>query len=108
MAVATTILQQLGGRQMMTMVGVKPLTVTTVDEKLGGLRFRFDGTKLAKGGINFVKVVLDYSDTYLLEFGRVWGKKYTVVATFDNVYCDDLQDIFESTTGMYTTLFARR
>ena len=45
-------------------------------------------------------------DTYTVEFQKVNYSKFTVndVAAFENVYCDQLQKVFTSITGMYTKL----
>ena len=108
-AVAQTILNQLGGRQFMGMTGAKGLTV--VDEKLGGLAMKLPQDvvrSLGPKGVNFVTVVLDYNDTYCMTFAKVRGTKLDVVSYFDNMYCDDLQDIFERETGLLVSLFPRR
>lgn len=112
MQTAETVLAQLGGRQFLGMTGAKDLT--TVSDKLGGLALKLPQSAVrtfGPKGVNYVRITLDYSDTYDLEFGKISKRKgvqqYAIVSTFDNVYCDDLQDIFERETGLLTTLFAR-
>ena len=109
MAVATTILQQLGGRQFLGMTGAKALT--TVSEKLGGLSLKLPADAVrtfGPNGVNFVKVVLDWSDTYEVTFAKLSkGGTYEVVSFYENVYFDDLQDMFERETGLLVTLFER-
>lgn len=55
----------------------------------------------AKDGINFVRITLTPSDTYHVEYGRVWGSKYTPIYSDDGIYCDTLADSFENRTGLY-------
>lgn len=99
--VAGTILQQLGGRKFTTMTGAK--NIFAVNEKLGGLSFklpRFAGVK-----VNYVKIVLNGNDLYDIEFGRIYGNKYSLLNTVNDVYCDQLEEIFTQETGLATRLF---
>ena len=95
---ASVILQQLGGNKFVMMTGAKNLMKSN-----GGKTLSFRLPK-ALGGINYVKITLDASDTYTVEFGRVSGTTYTVKKEFANVYADQLQNIFTKTTGLYTKL----
>jgi hypothetical protein len=54
--------------------------------------------------INYVKIVLEPSDTYTVTFGRIHGAKYSVLSTVEGVYCDTLRAVFESETGLHTSL----
>lgn len=102
MEVANIILQQLGGAQFIAMTGAKFL--------VGGenrLSFRIGSG--AKDKITNVTITLDIGrDTYRMDFFRIKNKMPVVVKSIDDVYCDQLQDIFEETTGFYTTLFPRK
>lgn len=98
--VATIILSQLGGGKFIMMTGAKDL----VD---GGNYLMFTlrrGT--AKDGINKVRITLEPSDTYKVEFMKINYKTLDVktVKEYDDIYADQLVEIFESTTGLYTHL----
>jgi len=95
MAVATTILEQLGGKRFVAMTGAK--NFLAVDS---GLRFRVPTSR----GINCVSITLEPSDTYRLTAYRVRGTTVTKVATRDGVYCDVLAEVFTRVTGLYTRL----
>lgn len=96
--IAKTILQQLGGNKFIVMTGAK----TLVDHG-NGLSFKLP-SNFATGGINYVKITLEPSDEYTVEFGKLRGLKYTVIETVEGVYCDMLQDVFTSATGLDTHL----
>jgi len=61
------------------------------------LRFKFKGSKIA----NVLAIYLTPQDDYTLKFIKIWGTKVTTVKELEGVYCDQLVDIFESTTGLY-------
>jgi hypothetical protein len=96
LTVANTILQQLGGNRFRVMTGAKNF--------IGGktsLSFRLPK---ANRGINGVYINLEPSDTYKVEFVRVQKSQRKVVETCEDVYCDSLQDVFTSVTGLHTRL----
>lgn len=92
--IAKTIIEQLGGSRFAVMTGAKRFTALE-----NGVQFSISH---AKDGINKVKVVLDPSDTYTVEFWHIWGGKASKVCEVSDVYCDMLQDIFKEKTGLYT------
>src|SRR5580698_10794847 len=99
---ADVILSQLGGRRFIAMTGAKHLFSDN-----GGQALVFQlPARFAKDGINAVKITLDPTDTYSVEFKKIGtarnGYKCTVVKAFEGVYNDQLRPIFESTTGLYT------
>ena len=99
---ANVILEQIGRgntRALPVMTGARSFVAH--NEERGALSFKLPNN--AKDGINFVKVVLTASDTYTVTFARVWGTKFDVKATVENVYCDQLADVFERETGLYVT-----
>ena len=97
--IAKNILEQLGGNKFVAMTGAKNLS------SLGnGLSFRLPGAGFTKNGINYVKIILDPSDTYTVEFGRIRGNTYTVINTTNDIYHDMLQEIFTKYTGLNTHL----
>lgn len=99
MTVSTTILQQLGGSRFVAMTGAKNLVGSSKD-----LMFRLPA-RFAKDGINAVRVELTPADTYTVKFLKVakFGE-FKVIAEFDDIYADQLQDVFTRTTGLATRL----
>jgi hypothetical protein len=99
--IAKIILNQLGGNKLIVMTGAKNLCA--LDEQCGGLSFKlpkFSGVK-----VNYVKIVLNGSDLYDVEFGRIYGNKYTVISKHSDIYCDMLVELFEKETGLFAKLF---
>lgn len=101
--IAHTILAQLGGRRFTSMTGAKDLLAIE-----SGLQFKLPA-RFAKDGINCVRIVLDPSDTYTVEFGKITRRQglphYAVLASYDETYCDQLEGLFEDVTGLKTRLF---
>jgi hypothetical protein len=98
MTTANQILSQLGGNKFLAMTGAHTLINTGE-----GLTMKL---RTNKSKANYFKITLNVMDTYTVEFQKVNYSKLTVteVATFENVYCDQLQNIFTQITGMYTRL----
>lgn len=100
LTVAKTILEQLGGGRLMAMTGARNFVGSE-----NSLSFKLPNTRdFVKNGVNYVRVVLDPSDTYTVTFSRVRGLKVVEIASHSDVYCDQLQDIFETETGLFTSL----
>ena len=98
MQVATTILNQLGGNQFIAMTGAHHLAGTK-----NSLHFSFKGCKKT----NKCKITLNGIDLYDVEFFKLNMKAVDpcpVVDSFDNIYFDQLQAIFEKATGLRTSL----
>lgn len=98
LSVSKTILEQLGGRRFITMTGASDL--------IGGhdyLMFRLP-RGLAKGGINKVKITLDWTDTYIVEAMRLGPVACETLEKAVFVYADSLQSAFMSLTGLDTHL----
>ncbi len=93
MNIAKTIMGQLGGSRLAVMTGAKNFLAVE-----GGVSFRIGRNSK---GVNYVKVILNAMDLYDIEYGRVYGTKYTVKAESKDVYNDQLKDNFEINTGMY-------
>lgn len=101
--IAQTILQQIGGRRFSTMKGSKNF----ID--LGnGLRMSLVRNKTSA---NRLEIILDReTDTYTMKFYRQTFSKKTFevskkdIALHEGVYCDMLEEMFTSTTGLYTRL----
>lgn len=96
--IAQLILTQLGNGRFVTMTGAKNLLNTGK-----GLSFRIPGT-MTKNRINYVKVELNGFDLYDVTFGRIHGSTYTVISTHEDVFCENLVELFEDSTGLYTHL----
>jgi len=94
--IAQTILDQLGGNRFAAMTGAKNFVAIEngITMKLGR----------SASGITHMTVMLDASDTYTVRFQRVHGVKVTEKGTTEGVYAEMLRDIFESATGMFTSL----
>lgn len=102
--IAATILNQLGGHKFLAMTGVKqPM-------------FDADGTLTFKPGknagkVNYVSISYDVAkDLYNMKFENIRMNKKTydltrkLIAEFEGVYADQLQELFTKVTGMYTSL----
>lgn len=101
--IAQTILQQIGGRRFSTMTGSKNF----ID--LGnGLRMNLARNKTSA---NRLEIIWDReTDTYTMKFYRQTFSKKTFevskkdIALHEGVYCDMLEEMFTSATGLYTRL----
>lgn len=98
--VALTILEQLGGSRFTAMTGA-----TNFLAHPKALSFKVPN---AAKKITHVEITLNPNDTYLVEFlnCRITRKRYIRdrVEARDNVYFDQLQEIFTEVTGLYTHL----
>lgn len=101
MAVAETILKQMGGKgRLSVMIGAKDFV--GIDKPgQGGVQFGFKGS--AKTGNKF-RVILTWDDLYDVEFWYVRGVNMKKVAEFDGIYADQLKHIFELHTGLRLSL----
>jgi hypothetical protein len=104
MSVGNEMLRQLGGRRFMMMVGAKqPIW----DGDKNELHMKIGRNAL---GANYFIIRLNPRDLYDLRFEsrRMNRKTYEmsvkVKAEYDDVYADQLQDIFEKATGLYTRM----
>ena len=95
MTTATIIRDQIGGKALF-MLGAKNL----IDHG-DALSFRIRGSK----AVNYIKITHTPADLYDVEYGKIWGSKYTVKATEDGIYCDMMHESIERNTGLYTKLF---
>ena len=96
-AVANEIYRQLGGNRFRVMTGAKNMVSTE-----NGIRMRIGRNKT---NANYMEVVLNSMDLYDTTFAKVTRMgEMKSVRTYDNVYNDMLVSLFESHTGMYTSL----
>ena len=107
-AVAMTIIKQMGGMgRLKAMVGAKDfLSYSAASESehgegLGGVAFKF---AKSKGKPDYVKIILDPSDTYTVTFGNVRGYQLKNEDKTSGVYASNLRDLFERKTGLYLSL----
>ena len=92
--VASTILRQLGGNRFIAMTGA------TCYADGNTLVAKFKGSRAA----NIMYVTLNGLDLYDVKIAKYKGLEVKVVKEATDVYDDMLVDIFESATGLNTTL----
>jgi hypothetical protein len=93
---AVTILEQLGGNRFIAMTGAKDFIKDEVNRMIG-----FKIGRNSKS-INYVRITLNGKDLYDMEFLRKRKLDLKVVSKANDVYFDQLQDVFTENTGMYT------
>jgi hypothetical protein len=96
--IASTILSQLGGNRFRTMTGAREMIALE-----SGLQFALPG-RLAKDGINRVKIHLTPRDTYKVEYFKTWGTSAQIVTVDEEVYADGLINSFQQATGLSASL----
>lgn len=96
--VAQEIYRQLGGNRFVVMTGAKNFVQSAKDKWLS---FRIGRNK---SKANYVKIQLNSMDTYDMTFGRIHGGDYRDLKTFNGIYGDQLEEIFQDYTGLYTRL----
>ena len=96
MEIATEILKQLGGNKFIVMTGSKNLVAgkNSLSMKLSRNESK----------ANHLKIELTPMDVYSMKFISIRGGNMKIVEKYDNVYCDQLQNIFTKETGLYTKL----
>jgi len=94
--VAKNILFQLGGNKFLTITGTKNLV-----SDLNSLSFRIPRSK---DGINYIKITLTSKDIYDVEYGKIYGYKYTIVKREEGIYNNMLVSNFEKNTGLLTSI----
>lgn len=94
LAVANTILEQLGGSRVLDlMIGVKHLRGTN---KALDVRFKARSLK----GINHIKITLTPMDEYHVEFYSVRGISVKQIEESDGIQAEGMIDYIERTTGL--------
>jgi len=94
--VAKEILRQLGGNKFIAMTGAKNFGVTE-----NSLNFKIGKNS---SSANWVKVVLNGKDLYDVSFFQIRRHKIKTLKTYNDIYNDQLRDIFTDFTGLYTSL----
>lgn len=100
--IARTILEQLGGNAFAIMTGAKHFSAG--DKCLAFQLPRKAG--YVRNGINMVRITLDASDTYTMEFFKFNAKTFALApkGRVDGLYADALQSVFTAHTGLDTHL----
>ena len=96
--VATTILEQLGGRRFIAMTGAN--SFASGDSML---TFKLP-SRSTKNNIRGVRVTLTPADDYTVEFLKMRGFEVVTVSKSEGIYADMLQEVFTEATGLYTRL----
>lgn len=96
MKVANTILNQLGGRRFIAMTGSKNFIAS---EKNNSLSMKLTRNQ---SGANYLRISLTPLDVYKMEFISIRGNSMKTKVEFNDVYCDQLQELFTEATGLYT------
>jgi hypothetical protein len=103
--VAQTILEQIGGRRFLMMTGAKNLTSRADGLSMVLPDTRYGKSRVSVNGTIFVfAVILSPMDDYTLRLCSVKNFESKVIEEVQGVYCDQLEDIFTSMTGLYTRL----
>lgn len=92
-SVAATILEQIGGNRFIRMVGANNF--------VGGQNSLSCRFMKGKNNINAMRITLDPNDTYTVEFFNIWGTKVKSITKHREIYCEMLEELFESNTGLY-------
>lgn len=106
--VADIILQQLGGDRFIVMTGAKDFVA---DNNSLRMKLPRNGSKA-----NYCKIILEVNDYYTVEFikftpSRFYSKtftysepKYEILKTYNDISAEQLVQVFEQYTKMYTRL----
>lgn len=90
--IGKTILEQMGGRRLGMMLGVKRFLLLPK-----GLAFQWPNRERSKG--NYVEITLTPNDTYDMEFFNLSTRAKKPVKKYRDVYVEDLIPVFERQTG---------
>ena len=98
MNVPEIIFQQLGGQRFAAITGSRKFT-----GYIDGLTMTLTRNK---SGANRLAIVLTPNDTSTMHFFKCSRTSDTItdIKVFDEVYCDELQDLFEQVTGFDLSL----
>jgi hypothetical protein len=99
MSIAQSILQQLGGNKFIAMTG-STLFVGGDDYLMFKTRKSLCINKTSK-----VKITLTPMDLYTVEFMSIYKDTVKIISKHEDVYVEDLQELFTRETGLVTRLF---
>ena len=94
--IAETILRQLGGNRFIAMTGASSFSY-------GDRCLTFRIGKNEKK-VKAVRITLEPSDTYRMEFMAIRNLEVKTLSDASNVYCDNIREVFMNHTGLYTSL----
>lgn len=94
--IADTILAQLGGNKFLAMTGVRNMTTTGRDLTLHMPKVH--------RSVNRVTITLEANDTYSVRFMYVRSMTLTVRHVAELVHAENLRAVFETHTGLRTSL----
>jgi hypothetical protein len=100
--ISRNIIAQLGGNQFFVMTGSK-VKHYAIAVNSGNVTLTLTLTRNAVGA-NHLAITLNSMDTYDVQFLAVSKKSVKVVTENNGIYCDQLRGLFESTTGIRTSL----
>ena len=102
------ILRQLGGNKFQVMTGAKNFGYSV--DKNGNTNLQFKIGRNCKN-VNQVSITVNGLDLYDLEFLNVRlvtkpevELKKKIISAHQNIFCEDLRNIFENSTGLCTSL----
>lgn len=94
------IMEQFNWSIAATFIGGEKAMYYSTEE--GNPVFSFAFKAKAKNKANRCEIIYERrTDLYTMKFFRVWGKKRTDIETVECVFCDQLQDVFETKTGLF-------
>jgi hypothetical protein len=100
--VIDTMIEQLGGNKFFIMTGSKPqYKDISTDSPLIALKLTRNKSKANYLTIQYMRGL----DLYTMEFIKMTKTERKIVSTYENIYSDQLTEIFESETGLRTSLF---
>lgn len=99
--ISNTIISQLGGNKFKAMTGAKNFSYKIEENFNTTLTFKIGQNSKR---VNHVKITLNASDLYDVQFLYCSVKGIKVLSSLEGVYAEDLRDIFETNTGLYTSL----
>ena len=95
MEIAKIIINQLGGIGRLTaMVNAKHFVYSETDNWVA---FKFSGSKK----FNYVKITLNGKDLYDVNFKKLVKFDVRKTVDYNDIYCDQLVELFESETKLY-------
>lgn len=99
--IANTIWRQLGSQRFSLMTGCQPIVY---GEKDGKVYLLMSVGRNCHAINRFEVAYNEGKDLYEVRFIRKRGLEAKVVAQYEDVYCDQLTELFETHTGMTTIM----
>ena len=100
--VIDVMIKQLGGNKFFIMTGSKPqYKDISTDSPLIALKLIKNKSKANYFTVQYIRS----SDLYKIEFIKMTKTERKVLSNYENIYGDQLTEIFESETGLRTSLF---